>query len=332
LYPSYLARAAAAVLLLCAAAHADLKGHKKLAPTPPEPPRYLAPYLDVTTAPAELPVMQASSGANLLTLAFIVDHGGCRASWGGRILVASDNRLRGEIRALREVGGDAIFSFGGYNGPELARGCLTVKSLKAAYAQILSRYQARIFDFDVEHDALGDEAANDRRAQALRQLEDEHPDLRVHFTLPVSPAGLNDASLALLRNAKKNGLRIDLINLMTMDYAVPVDEGGMSQRAISSIQGVVKQLESLGVDADLGVTPMIGVNDSPGEIFTFADARRLLDYIRAHRERIRLLSFWSLARDHNGCEGVVRRDCSGLPQRDWAFTRLFRSYLKESRP
>ena len=286
----------------------------------------VAPYIDMTTAPEMLPVLQASSGINVFTAAFLVGHNGCNPSWGERFPVAADQRIAADITALRQTGGDVILSFGGYNGEELAAVCPSVKSLVKAYQTVLRKYRPRVLDFDIEHTMLDNAASIDRRNQTLHKLQESDPALRVHYTLPVTPAGLPPGAVALLRNAVENGVRVELVNLMAMDFAVPVEEGGMSARAISAVQGARKQIAAVGLETQLGVTPMIGVNDSPGESFTLDDARVLLRYAEAPAHNVELISFWSIARDHGGCSGVVQRSCSGLEQKDWAFTRIFRTF------
>ena len=63
--------------------------------------------------------------------------------------------------------------------------------------------------------------------------------------------------------------------------------------------------------ANIGVTPMIGQNDDPAEVFTEADAHTLVSF--AQQNHLGRLAFWSVDRDQ-ACGGSV----SGLPAcSDW---------------
>jgi hypothetical protein len=92
------------------------------------------------------------------------------------------------------------------------------------------------------------------------------------------------------------------------------------------------QLESIyGISAAaaygmLGNTPMIGQNDTSGEIFTLADAATVESY--AAQQGIALLSFWAEGRDNGGCPnaGYASSTCSGISQSNGAFTQAFQPF------
>lgn len=52
----------------------------------------------------------------------------------------------------------------------------------------------------------------------LPALQAANPGLTLSYTLPVLPAGLTAAGVALLANAVQRGVRVDVLNIMTMDY------------------------------------------------------------------------------------------------------------------
>ena len=76
----------------------------------------------------------------------------------------------------------------------------------------------------------------------------------------------------------------------------------------------------------LGNTPMIGQNDTSGEIFTLADGATVESY--AAQQGIALLSFWAEGRDNDGCPGTTTAEstCSGISQSDGAFTEAFQPF------
>ena len=90
-----------------------------------------------------------------------------------------------------------------------------------------------------------------------------NPGLHVHYTLGVLETGFTQAQPDVLNNARANGVRVDLVNIMAMDYGHAVPD--MYAAAVSAAQGARGQLNSLGFSSTkLGITPMIGVNDSGG--------------------------------------------------------------------
>jgi hypothetical protein len=113
---------------------------------------------------------------------------------------------------------------------------------------------------------------------------------------------------------------------MTMDYGSPVPNGAMGPNAIAAASGTMCQLKSLGLEARVGITPMIGVNDTQGETFTLDDAQVVLSYAQANSNVVALLAFWSVGRDNGSCSGIVSPSCSGIAQKDWDFTRIFQKF------
>ncbi|MGR4878616.1 cellulose binding domain-containing protein [Streptomyces sp. LARHCF249] len=299
---------------------------------PGAPGARFAPYVDTSLYPAyDLLDTAAKTGVKEFHLAFITSGGGCAPLWGGVTDLASD-KVAAQIGALRAKGGDVRVSFGGAAGHELALNCATVDELAAAYGKVVDQYRLTKVDFDIEGAALPDTAANARRAQAIARLQKSHPGLDVAFTLPVMPEGLTQPGVALLADAKKNGVRIDAVNIMAMDYG-PAYSGDMGQYAIQAATATQAQLKGvLGLsDAAawkaVAVTPMIGVNDVVSEVFTVADASQLVDF--AASKGIGRLAMWSSARDRQCAAGAVNHadaTCSSILQEPLAFTKAFAAF------
>ncbi|MGW7455489.1 glycoside hydrolase family 18 protein [Streptomyces sp. NPDC054787] len=288
-----------------------------------------APYVDTSLYPAyDLVDTATRTGVKEFHLAFITSGGGCAPLWGGVTDLASD-KVAAQIGALRARGGDVRVSFGGAAGHELALNCATVDDLAAAYGKVIDQYRLTKVDFDIEGAALPDTAANARRAQAVARLQKSHPGLDVAFTLPVMPEGLTQPGVALLADAKKNGVRIDGVNIMAMDYG-PAYSGDMGLYAIQAATATQAQLKGvLGLsDAAawkaVAVTPMIGVNDVASEVFTVADATQLVEFAAA--KGIGRLAMWSSTRDKQCAAGAVAyadATCSSILQQPLAFTTAF---------
>ncbi|KUH35676.1 MULTISPECIES: cellulose binding domain-containing protein [Streptomyces] len=308
------------------------------APTTPAPTgapaagARFAPYVDTSLYPAyDLLDTAAKTGVKQFNLAFVTAGGGCEPRWGG-VTALADDRVAAQIGALRAAGGDVRVSFGGAAGRELALNCATTAELTAAYGKVVDAYRLTKVDFDVEGAALPDAAANTRRAQAIARLQKTHPDLDVSFTLPVMPEGLTQPGVDLLADARRNGVRVDAVNIMAMDYG-PAYAGDMGRYAVQAATATQAQLKGvLGLsDAaawkTVAVTPMIGVNDVTTEVFRVDDATELVDFARS--KGLGWLSMWSSTRDKQcpaGEVGHADATCSSILQQPLAFTRAFAAY------
>ena len=147
---------------------------------------------------------------------------------------------------------------------------------------------------------------NTRRNNVVKRLQATYPSLYVSYTLPVDPGGLESNALAVLRTANSAGVKVSMVNVMAMDYGPDSDQGrDMGDLAISAATGTFNQIKGIftgKTDAQLwamiGVTPMIGVNDSQNEVFSVADAAKLTTF--AQQKGLGLLSFWAMQRDMPG--------------------------------
>ncbi|MFI9726478.1 cellulose binding domain-containing protein [Streptomyces sp. NPDC052092] len=291
-----------------------------------------APYVDTSLFPAyDLLASAEATGVKEYTLAFVTDGGGCTPRWGGTGGLG-DNAVAGQIGALRAAGGDVRVSFGGAAGSELGTTCASVDALTAAYTEVVDTYGLTKVDFDVEGGALPNATANTRRARAIAALQKSHPDLDVSFTLPVMPEGLTQDGVNLLTDAERNGVRIDAVNIMAMDYgpAYSDDMGTYAEQAATATQAQIKGVLGLG-EAEawktVAVTPMIGVNDVVTEIFTVQDATQLVDFARS--KGLGRLSMWSGTRDQQcpgGQKPAADATCSSVLQEKFAFSKAFAAY------
>ena len=301
------------------------------APSPAQiPEKVFAPYVDVLLYPA-FSVNDAfdQTGQPYYTLAFITADTDCNPAWGG-VIALEKNYYMDEINALRQKGGDVIISFGGASGTELALCHSDVGALQAAYQSVIDQYQVTWVDFDIEGWAVADRASIDLRNKAIKGLQTANPNLTVAYCLPVLPSGLTRDGLYVLENAKDNGVRVDLVNVMAMDYgdgAAPDPEGNMGQYAIDAAAGTYRQAVSLGLDPQMGITPMIGQNDVSSERFYLSDAEVLLSWAES-TDRVAMLSMWSSGRDNGQCADQQWADptCSGIVQTDFAFTDIFTQF------
>ena len=304
--------------------------------TPPE----FAPYVDMTLYP-QFNLAQAAQTAGIkhFTLAFIVSGGGaCNAEWGG-VTALNDPFITSSLANLKAAGGDAIVSFGGEAGQELASTCSTPQALAAQYQSVINQYGIHDLDFDVEGAAVADTTSINRRSQALAQLQSAGlaagQPVHVSFTLPVMPTGLTQDGINVIRSAIANGVDVGQVNVMAMDYFDPSlsYSGHMGDLAIQAAQSTEAQLATLYPSktaaqlwAMVGVTPMIGINDDNQEVFTTADAAKLATF--ANTQHLGRLAFWSANRDAPcpSPEQYTSNTCSGVSDSQWAFSKAFEAF------
>jgi hypothetical protein len=311
-----------------------------LPPTPGTTQFPFAPYVDTTldTPPFTMATDLRQSGDRYYTLAFVVAGGAnqCEASWGTYYPVTS-GYYKAEIEALRQKGGDVSISFGGENGTELATACTTVGALVAQYQSVIDEYHVSHIDFDIEGTHETHLTAVKRRSEAITQLEAANPNLSVSLTLPVEPTGLAANGLHIVTTAVASGVRVDMVNVMAMDfgtYDAPHPGAQMGTYVIESARSTLAQLQAIYPTLTptqlwkmVGDTPMLGVNDMPVEVFTLADAQQLVSF--ADQVHLGRLAMWSATRDSQ-CSGGAGTysadDCSSLVQQPYQFSTILGGY------
>ncbi len=308
------------------------------------PERFAAPYVQVSNRAGDFVAASRATGQKYFTLAFIVADKENEPAWSGVDLLDSKfgRQMKTRIDELRGVGGDVIVSFGGAGGKMIDLAATDADALAAMYRQVIDLYQLAAIDLDIEGSALDDAATIERRSIALAKVQSTDPKLRIIYTLPASTHGLEPSGIAAIKSAIENGVRIDHVNLMTMDYgdrAAPNPGGHMGDYAIKAANGAHLQLKKLFPTLQdaarwklIGLTSMIGVNDVKSEIFTPADAKQLVAFGNEHA--IGGLSFWSLNRD---CKLTTPIDhavstSSGIVQDRFEFTNIVKQFGASAGP
>ncbi|WP_051711281.1 carbohydrate-binding protein [Andreprevotia chitinilytica] len=264
---------------------------------------------------------KSKAGLDAVTLAFIISGGGCSLS--GDV----DNMLS-DVTAFESAGGRVIISFGGASGTYVEAGC-TGAQMATLIDGLLQRTGVRALDFDVEGSQLSQSNLNSVRNAAIKTLQAKYPDLYVSFTLPVNPTGLEPDGVALVQGAANAGVRINVVNIMTMDYGSSISSGKkMGDLAVQAANSLYSQLQSIYTSkssselwAMVGITPMIGQNDVSTEVFTTADATTVANFSKQYG--VGLLAFWALQRDRSGSGSVD--DFSNTPQTDYQFYKTFKA-------
>ena len=282
------------------------------------PAHYSAPYLELSdSSVGDMAADLAATGTKYYTLAFLIPNGGCNQIWeaSGQGVGAFNT----QIQALKNAGGTVAVSFGGAVGGEVALTCTNVTSLQAAYANVVNTYGITHLDFDIEESTFQNAAANTRRNQALAALQTANPAVAVDFTLAVAPNGLPTAQLNLLKDAVAKGVKINAVNIMTMDFGdgenALADAKSAANATHTQLAQIFPGLTSAQLWNKIGLTPIAGQNDD-NEFFSQADAQSLETF--AATNGVQKLAFWEL-HSYDKATG-------------WAYSRIFNQITGGSTP
>jgi chitinase len=263
---------------------------------PSFPAHYAAPYLQVSTGDVgDMQADMSATGLKYYTLAFLIPQSGCTPYWeadGGGVTT-----FNSEISQLQSQGGQVIISSGGASGGELAQTCTNVSSLTSAYANIVNSTGVNRLDFDIEGGTLSDTSSTTRRDQALAALQRQNPNVQVDFTLAVAPNGLptgNGSEYALLQDAQAQGVKVSVVNIMTMDFGGGSNDLADAESAAQDTAGQLAGLYGISTSAAygmMGLTPIAGTNDD-GTVFSQSDAQSLESF--AASNGVQELSFWEV--------------------------------------
>ncbi|XVV14260.1 glycosyl hydrolase [Actinoplanes sp. CA-131856] len=285
----------------------------------------VAPYIDVTSGTTDISKISAKTGMTDFSLAFILAKSttSCTPTWGGTKAL-TDSTVQAQVTKIAALGGRVVVSSGGATGTYLESVC-TSAQLAKAYTQALNATGSNALDVDIEQ-----AVAPGTVAKALATLQAARG-TAISLTVPVGgmTAGLTDKSIALLRSVKNVGVEVT-VNPMIMNFDA---SGGWGAAMIAATEAVHTDLKAIWTGrtsaqlyAMLGVTPMIGVNDT-GPVTTVANAKTLLTY--AEQKNLAFIRFWSINRDNGNCtSGSLSGTCSGIAQSEYAFTSLFSGYGK----
>jgi chitinase len=306
-------------------------------------PTFFSPYVDATLTPTYQFQSANFNQAMQTTLGFVVapgpDH--CVPTWGGYYTLNQANQdinLQRRVVEYAQSGGQIMISFGGQRGISLAQACPNAASLANAYKTTMSTYRTNVMDLDIETGGLADFNGIQRNAAAValaqKYYQEHHQQLIVWITLPVNTNGLQDNAKTVVREFLAHHVQVAGINIMAMDFGPPESDmfQAVQQAAISAHSQLVSIFPQYGIHLTsrqiwnrMGVTVMIGQNNSAGEVFTTADASSLQNF--ADNVRLGRVSMWSLNRDYSCGQlftgAILSNTCSGLNQNPLQFSSIF---------
>ncbi len=287
----------------------------------------VGPYFQGYTT-ASLMDAKQKAGLDNTTLAFAITRGTC----------AFDPYLTDRMAEARQyvaAGGKLAISMGGADGVYAEVSC-SDDGLFNLVEKLILESKAQRIDWDVEGHQLYDTNATDRRNRVLLRLQAKYPAIQTSLTLPGWITGLQGNSQRLMAATIAAGVRVDMVNLMAMSFGANnirdyVRPSTLSQAVIMTYNAAEKQLQSwypsktpVQINAMMGITPMIGVNDD-GTTFTLDDARIVADFAKS--KGTGLLSYWAFGRDRaQATAGIKPLDqYSGVAQSDYQFLTIFRT-------
>jgi chitinase len=283
-----------------------------------------APYvMPLDNNPPNLPQVMAATGQKTFELAFVLSDGGCNAAWGGTASVSSDSAVANIISGVRAAGGDVSVSFGGYGGTKLGQVCGSASATAAAEQAVISKYQLKAIDFDLEEPEYENTAAINNEIGAAQILQNNNPGLYVSITTAGTTAGTGYFGQNVLNTAKSD-------NFVPANYSIMPFDGGFNgaasqTAALESFHTLL--MNTFGWDSATaynheGVSQMNGRTDS-AEYFYQSDFQSVLSY--AQSKGLTRYTYWSLNRDVQ-CNppdnnGQLSGTCSSVPQNSWDFTK-----------
>jgi hypothetical protein len=186
--------------------------------------RVFAPYVTTTNRPSfDVVDMSNNVGSSRYVLGHITSGSSDRPSWGGNIPLSKMHYLD-QIRSIRLFGGEAILSFGGNQGRELAFTVTTPIILRNHYQNVIDVYSINWIDFHLNDTSISDRTVVDRRNHALRDMQLANPNIRISYTLPLTPVGLTVNGKYVLESCMNYGFVLIVqvfnvvINLLAMNY------------------------------------------------------------------------------------------------------------------
>ncbi len=306
-------RYALAILVLIACATGGwVFYHRETRWTPHESDFHFSPYLDINLAiegglplagtffsagvPSIIPasISQPPTGIQALTLAFATGECG-QEHWGP---LEAQKIAQANVSALQRAGIGYRIATGG------ADGVFTCSS-QAGMDAFIRRYRSthlQGFDFDIEGHTSATIIQN--LVQQVSSAAQRYPELRFGFTLTADVAGfgsLTPTGHRVMKAIAHPTMHRYFINLMVMNYGeadlgncvVRSDQCDMTATAILAVRNLTRDYHIQ--PEHIEITPMIGMNDVPSNVFTLDDANHLALF--AKRQHLGGLHFWSLNRD-----------------------------------
>jgi chitinase len=294
----------------------------------PIPVGQAAPYEHLGWGDPQRPTrVMAVTGIRQFTLAFILSDGTCTPKWDGRRPLAGGPD-QAAINRIREAGGDAVVSFGGWSGRKLGVRCRSPWALARAYQEVVDVYNLKAIDIDIEHTEMASATVRRRVVAALKIVLGHVRGLRVYVTLGTTENGPDADGRDLIERAAAAGLSVDGWVIMPFDFGRPV--ANMGKISIHAAEGLRRDLmatyheSAAAAYRTMGISSINGRTDEPDETVTVGDFKTMRAYAQDHH--LARFTFWSVNRDRPCHSWSTPDTCSGIPQAPFAFTKIIAQY------
>jgi chitinase len=239
-------------------------------------------------------------GLSAATFAFVTSDGGQNFSG------AVQENMQDMIDFVK-LGGHLIISCGGASSPWI-EATMSVDRMVELLTDLFKKTGAKGLDLDVEGTALHNTSDVDKLNKAVAQVQKNIPGLYVSYTIPVGDPqweSIEGPAQSLLGNAIKNGVNINVVNMMLMDlygdYTKRPRWGDLAIQICENAKNTLKRIFSDRSDGEIyrtmGLCPMLGIQDDLS-VFGVEDARILARY--AKEKNVGLYSGWAMQRDQIG--------------------------------
>jgi len=234
---------------------------------------------------------QLLPGNKAVTLAFATGICGSE-SWGG---VPGDKIAQSNIPLFVKHNINYVISTGG------AAGVFQCNSPQAM-ENFIKRYDSKNLvgiDFDIEGGYSPQQLKS--LMSSMAQAQKMYPSLRVSLTLATLAkpnSTINYLGQQALQAARDAGLKFN-VALMVMDYGdagCQKNSGGVCDMAASAIYAAKEFSKMYHIPLSrIELTPMIGENDTQGEVTSLSDVRKIAAFVKAGN--LAGLHYWSFDRD-----------------------------------
>lgn len=187
-------------------------------------------------------------------------------------------------------------AFGGYSGckdkNEASLSGGTVSEIIDKYLQPINQYTISSIDLDIEMDAELDVVSYKKRNRAISAIQKQKQNLRVSYTIPSDDSGIY--CLEMLKDAMSQGVVINEIRLMLMDFGKKID---LVNACVSGLQNAYKQLKDIGLgEVNIGFIPLLMRDDDKMNVYTLDIHKQILQQIKS-MPYVKTLCYWELAID-----------------------------------
>lgn len=298
-----------------------------VAPTVAIPSKLFSPFVDTLIYQADTDIINCmnTTSQKFFNLAFIVGNSTTQtASWGG-IYDISQNWFVQQVNQIRQNNGDCIIAFGGSSGITIDNMISDLPTLVNMYSTVIDLYLPQAIILDIEGAEIALPIVINRRNQALNQVQQKYPNLKIIYCVPCLSTGLDNNGIALLTNCKTNNVNPYAIQPMLFD-GYQGNNVDMAQYAITGATAVYQAIQTAGLNSSVNMCIMTGLNDDLN-IFTLANASTVLQFANT-TSWVSGISFWSLARDSalTAALTYVSPTSSSIVQSQYAFTNIFKSF------